>query len=241
MNNLYLDLILKCLINTIYEDPPIQKLNDFKYNEEIRNEGYDFPSLAHTMIGKYRMENIRKLAEQVIKEDINGDFVETGVWRGGACIFMRAILKAYNITNRKVWCVDSFEGLPKPEWPQDKDDKHYIQDHFSVSIEKVKSNFEKYNLLDNQVIFLKGWFKDILPKSPINQISLLRLDGDMFASTMITLQSLYNQVSSGGFVIIDDYKAIRRCGNAVDLFREKERITNPLVKIDKTGYYWRKI
>ena len=103
-----------------------------------REEGYDWPSLAHTMIGVKRLNNLQHCVEEVIKNGVPGDFIETGVWRGGASIFMRSILLAYGVTDRKVWVADSFEGLPEPDaekYPADKGDLHHKQPALAISLE----------------------------------------------------------------------------------------------------------
>ncbi|HDR4948344.1 TPA: TylF/MycF family methyltransferase [Bacillus cereus] len=212
------------------------------FSKEDRKLGEDWPRAAHSMIGRLRMNQLHDAMETIIKENIDGDFIETGVWRGGACIFMRGFLKAYELTNRKVWVADSFEGLPKPDiknYPQDKDDTLYQYDYLRVSLEEVQKNFGKYDLLDHQVQFLKGWFKDTLPSAPIEKIALLRLDGDMYESTMDSLTNLYDRVSPGGFIIIDDY-ALPTCKNAISDFRKKHSIETPFIPIDNLSIYWRK-
>lgn len=241
--SLYLDLIQKCLTNTIYEDIPQDKWSGGKYKSAIRNRGLDWPSEAHTMIGSQRMANLRELTEYVIRQNIPGDMVETGIWRGGACIYMRAILKAYGVTDRVVWCADSFEGLPKPDpdrFPQDAGDIHHTYDPLKVSLEEVKSNFSKYDLLDEQVTFLKGWFKDTLPDAPIKYLSILRLDADMYQSTAEGLTCLYDKVSPGGYIIVDDYGAVQGCRSAVHDFRKERNINDPIQNIDGIGVYWQK-
>jgi Macrocin-O-methyltransferase (TylF) len=110
-----------------------------------------------------------------------------------------------------------------------------------VSLEEVKANFAKYGLLDDRVVFLKGWFKDTLPSAPIERLAVLRLDGDMYESTMVALTSLYDKVSSNGFVIIDDYGCIESCRKAVHDFRESRGISEPILDIDGFGVYWRKV
>lgn len=197
---------------------------------------------AETMIGLKRLDNIQFCIENVIRNNIQGDLIETGVWRGGACIFMRAILAAYGITDKFVFVADSFEGLPKPDeikYPQDKGDKLYLEKFLEISLEEVRNNFRKYDLLDNQVIFLKGWFKDTLPHAPIEKLSVMRLDGDMYQSTIEPLNYLYTKLSNGGYCIIDDY-ALKGCKQAVDDFRRQNNITTPIQHIDWTGVYWKK-
>jgi hypothetical protein len=207
-----------------------------------RIEGRVLPGYADTMIGLKRLDNLQYCIETVLREGVEGDLIETGVWRGGACIFMRAVLAAYGITDRKVFVADSFEGLPKPDerkYPADKGDTHYIHTFLAVSKEVVENNFKKYGLLDDQVVFLKGWFKDTLPNAPIEKLSILRLDGDMYGSTMESLEYLYPKLSKGGFCIIDDY-ALRGCQMAVNDYRVKHRINSEMKEIDWTGRYWRK-
>lgn len=97
------------------------------------------------MIGRKRLANVRRLTESVIGTGVEGDFIETGVWRGGACIMIRAVLDAYCIKDRTVWLADSFEGLPPPDeekYPADKGDKFHTYADLSVSMEQVKRNFE---------------------------------------------------------------------------------------------------
>jgi hypothetical protein len=195
------------------------------------------------MVGLKRLGNIQYCITQVLQKNVRGDFVETGVWRGGSSIFMRAVLKAYGVRDRIVWVADSFEGLPKPDgrYQQDEGDKHWKSNAvLGISLEQVKANFAKYGLLDEQVRFLKGWFKDTLPAAPIDQLAILRLDGDMYSSTMDALQSLYSKLSPGGFLIVDDYGSTPVCRKAVDDFRSQHQITDPIQKIDWTGAFWEK-
>ena len=211
-------------------------------SENQRVEGKIWPGYADTMIGLKRLDNLQHCIETVLREKIEGDLLEAGVWKGGASIFMRAALAVYGVTNRRVFVADSFEGLPEPDdtkYPADQGDKHHKYTPLAISKMEVEDNFRKYGLLDEQVIFLKGWFKDTLPKAPINTLAVLRLDGDMYGSTMETLESLYIKLAKGGFCIIDDY-ALEGCKKAVDEYRKKNNITSELKEIDWTGRYWRK-
>jgi hypothetical protein len=208
-----------------------------------RMEGRIWPRVAHTMIGLKRLDNLEFCIEQVITNGVVGDLIETGVWRGGATIFMRAVLKAYGVTDRSVWVADSFEGLPPPntgKYPYDAGDSLHEARELAVSLEEVKANFERYGLLDDQVRFLKGWFRDTLPAAPIERLAVLRLDGDMYESTMDTLANLYPKLSQGGYVIVDDYGAIPACRQAVDDYRSANAITEEIRDIDWTGIFWQK-
>lgn len=242
LRRLYLDMVQKCIINTIYEDPNRDLWSPHVFNAQHRELGRDWPSKAHSMIGNRRMTNLRQVTEFVIANHIPGDVIETGVWRGGACIMVRAIFKAYGVYDRRVWVADSFCGLPEPnpKYAADANDKHFTFSELVVSLDEVKSNFAKYDLLDEQVMFLKGWFSETLPKAPIQQLAILRLDGDMYESTMDGLVNLYHKVSAGGFVIVDDFGAVKGCQQAILEFRSKNKIEDPVQNIDGLGVFWRK-
>lgn len=265
---LYLDLLKRFLTRYRFPEPyrPIQPyyatkrypLAAFqkvvsKWNLELvervqvfddeRQNGSDWPPNAETMIGLKRLDNLQHCIEDVIRQDIPGDLVETGVWRGGAVIFMRGVLKAYGETGRRVWAADSFAGLPTPnedDYPADAGSVLYRHASLAVSLEDVRANFERYGLLDEQVRFLKGWFRDTLSSAPIERIGVLRLDGDLYESTMDALNALYPKLSSNGYAIIDDYYSNLTCTHAVDDYREAHDISDTLVPIDGDAAYWRK-
>lgn len=221
----------------------IKLVRQAPFNAEARSDGRDWPQLADTMIGLKRLDNLQYCIESVIRDGVPGDLIETGVWRGGATILMRAALKAYCVTDRKVWVADSFKGLPPPDiesYPQDTGDTHHTHDLLRVSVEQVKANFAKYGLLDGQVGFLEGWFKDTLPDAPIEQLAVMRLDGDMYSSTMDALKSLYPKLSVGGYVIIDDYGYWEPCRQAVHDYRAANGIIDPIHAVDWTGVFWRR-
>ena len=213
------------------------------FNKENRIEGKDWPTYADTMIGLKRLDNIEHCINSIIEDNIPGDLIETGVWRGGSTIFMKALLKVNGIDNRVVWVADSFEGLPPPDEKKYKADKGinlHLHEELAVPIESVKNNFKKYDLLDENVKFLKGWFKDTLPSAPIESLSLLRLDGDLYESTMDGLVNLYPKLSKGGFIIVDDWGAVEACKKAVADYRSEHGINEEIKTIDWTGIYWRK-
>ena len=195
------------------------------------------------MIGSKRIDNLQFCVERALADRVAGDLIETGVWRGGSTIFMRAILKAHNVKDRRVWVADSFEGLPPPntkKFPEDEGDELYTKEVLSVSLEEVKKNFRRYGLLDGQVKFLKGWFRDTLPDAPVQKLAVARLDGDMYESTMDALVSLYPKLSPGGFLIIDDYGGIEACRKAVHDYRGEHGIKEEIKRIDWNGVYWRR-
>jgi len=230
---------INSLINTLAKkDLIITGVNEQGVKQ--RETGQGWPINGYTMIGTKRLNNIQFCIESVVKNNVEGDFIETGVWRGGACIFAKALFNILD-KNRTIWVADSFEGLPKPNdqlYPEDKGDDLYSIEQLRVSLEQVQQNFNRFNLLDKNVKFLKGWFKDTLKTAPITKIAIARLDGDMYESTMDSLINLYHKISPGGFVIIDDYGMIEACKKAVHDFRDKNGITEELINIDGSGYYW---
>src|SRR5208337_5230741 len=158
---LYLDLLKRCLTRTLFPDSSIiAGLAPYpaEFDDARRQDGRDWPSEAETMIGMLRLNNIQRCAEDALRSGVPGDFVETGVWRGGAAILMRAILAAYGDRTRQVWVADSFEGLPRPDpglYPADSGDGHWeLSPYLAVPLDEVKRNFARYGLLDDQVRFL---------------------------------------------------------------------------------------
>ncbi|MFV2109689.1 TylF/MycF family methyltransferase [Micromonospora sp. LOL_015] len=214
----------------------------FPFNADERANGRDWPPEAETMIGLRRLDNLEKCVTEVIDDQVPGDLIETGVWRGGACIFMRALLKAYGETDRVVWVADSFRGLPRPdpERLEDVEDALWKEPFLAVPLDRVQANFRRYGLLDDQVRFLPGWFEETLPTAAIDRVAVMRLDGDLYDSTMVALDALYPKLSDGGYVIIDDYHAVRGCRQAVDDFRRAHGINDELHQVDWTCRYWRK-
>jgi O-methyltransferase len=214
------------------------------FDKQKRNLGLDWPAAAETMIGMQRLTSLQHCVEAVLAEEVPGDLVECGVWRGGACILMRAVLAAYGDQNRCVWVADSFAGVPRPDkehYGADENMKlHLVADVLGVSEATVKANFERYGLLDGRVRFLTGWFKDTLHVSPIDSIAVLRLDGDLYESTIQALDALYPRLSVGGFCIVDDYHPIEACRQAVTDYREMKEISAEINEIDGSGVFWRK-
>jgi len=256
--DLYLELLKKCVGNSIYDDDldlmrgtftrdeasgKLVSTQGARVEDHLKFLGLIWPSRAHTMIGVPRLDNLRACAEAALDDGVEGDFIETGVWRGGAVIFMRGILKAYGIDDRVVWVADSFAGLPPGDptrYAKESTVAFHEHGDLAVSLEQVQKNFARYDLLDAQVKFLKGWFRDTLPTAPIRKLALMRLDGDLYESTMDALAALYPKLSPGGFAIIDDYNLIKACNDAVDDFRRERGIAAPISLIEGGGAFWRK-
>ncbi len=248
LRSLYLSLIKRSLTNTLFDSEPDIDDDEFRF-VRARAEHY-VKGAAVSMLPLGRLDNIENCIVDVIHEGVSGDLIETGVWRGGATIFMRAVLKAYDVADRSVWVADSFEGLPAPD-PERFPLEAKVQqgpvikkayDNLAVGLEEVKRNFQAYEMLDHQVHFLKGWFKDTLPSAPIRALSVLRLDGDFYESTWDALVNLYSRLSVGGYVIVDDYgeDSWTYCRKAVDDFRRERDIREPLLRVDSKCFYWKR-
>jgi hypothetical protein len=247
--DLYLSLLKRSLTNTLFATEP-----DANNKDQLRlvmefNQHY-VKSRAISMLPLLRLDNLQACVVDVVARGVPGDLIEAGVWRGGATIFMRGVLKALEVADRNVWVADSFEGLPEPDpekFPlESRTHRGPVMtkafDHFTASLEDVKRNFEAYGLLDDRVKFLKGWFKDTLPAAPITKLAILRVDGDYYESTMDALVNLYPKLSVGGYAVIDDYgeDSWTYCRNAVDEFRTAHNIDDDIIPVDSKCVYWQR-
>jgi O-methyltransferase len=240
----YLDLLELCLCDLIYRSGHRGWGVEHTFDPRLRSDGRDWPQVAHTMIGRERLSHLRRTAERVLDEGVPGDFIEAGVWRGGACILMRGILAVHGVTDRAVHVADSFCGLPPPDagkYPADAGAAFHNYPELAVPRAEVEEAFRRYGLLDDQVRFHEGWFKDTLPCLTNERFALIRLDGDMYESTWTALSELYPRLNSGGFAIIDDYGCFEPCKLAVDRYRAMHDIAAPIEQIDWSGVFWRKV
>ncbi len=213
------------------------------YNS-ARSVGTDWPYLGITMTGEVRLDILKNLLEDIISKKIPGVFLEAGVWRGGTVAYAKAIFIVNGQADRPVISCDSYSGLP-PGNPE-----YYANDlgwdgvpYLSVHDEFVASSLNHYGLLDDKVYFAKGYFNDTMPhlKKQVNTISILRLDGDIYQSTVDVLYHLYDKVSIGGYVIIDDFYGFPARG-AVEDFVSAHSLSKEVVfvKIDQFSIYWEK-
>ena len=204
---------------------------------DLRN----YAEFAHTLIGRARLDHLQHCAETLLREGVEGDFLEAGVWRGGACVLLAGVLAAHD-DPRKIWLADSFRGVPPPRLPEDGgwDMSAAALPVLAVSESEVRSLFERYDLLTDRIRFLNGWFRDTLPAFAAPPIALLRIDADLYESTRDVLVYIYKHVVDGGYVVIDDYGIIEPCRRAVDEFRRQHGIDDELKWIDAHGVYWRR-
>jgi len=174
---------------------------------------------ALSMCGEKTITHLREAMTTIQREQIPGDFLEAGVWRGGLPIIMRAFLEATDDRERKVYLADSFQGLPEDVAdPNDQAANLLLQPLGSLAVDRqqVEAAFDFFGLNDKQVEILEGWFSDTLGSRPDETLALIRLDGDYYESTRDAITALYGKLSVGGYVIIDDYNLPLGCKRAVD-------------------------
>ena len=211
---MFSDLLARGLTGILIKTPgfapgpgPKENLKRIPFNYTRRYNGKDWPEFASTMAGMKRQMNIRDLIVDVEKHDIPGDIVEAGVWRGGSSIMIRGILDYIN-SPRTNWLFDSFSGLPKPTTNHD-DARWARMDYVAVSLQEVKEYFHMANVRMDKVKFVKGFHCDTFPgvrngTIPLGNISILRMDSDMWEASMDILFHVWDRISVGGWVINDD-------------------------------------
>jgi hypothetical protein len=189
-----------------------------------------------------------------VKENIPGDVIETGSWKGGAAFVAMKVLSILDQRQlRRVYVCDSFKGIPSP--PSDR--QYNTEDHnanfpvFSeASSKRLLADAQRLGVTMDPSEVLEGYFNETLPalvaSHPSIQFSVIRLDGDTYFSTMDALCTLYSRLSPGGFVIVDDYIDWAGCREAVDDFRRQQGIRDPIVLVPHRdgeilrGAFWRK-
>ncbi len=245
ISELYLWTLKHSLTGVLLQTPfyrPPKTDNFLPYDKNLRYNGRDWPVWGLTMTGIKRLNALQSLIGQIRNKNVSGDFVECGVWRGGSSIFMRGVLKVFNITDRTVHLVDSFEGLPVASTSEDSDDWSRMS-YLKVSQDVVEDAFARYNLLDEQVQFHQGFFRYSLPKLRKDllienrQISLLRMDGDMYESTMDILFNLADLLAPSACIIVDDW-GIDVCQKAMKDFFATHKLEPKIVSIDGDAVYF---
>jgi hypothetical protein len=195
-----------------------------------------------------RMFALYSATNYVLDNNIPGDFVECGVWRGGSSMMIALVLKQKNITDRKIYLYDTYEGMSEPT-ENDKDMKGQSakvqleateEKENSVwclaDLDDVKNNMKRTSINENQLVYVKGKVEETIPATiPSGNISLLRLDTDWYESTKHELLHLYPKLSQNGVMIIDDYGHWQGCRKAIDDYFTQNNIKNILNRVDYTG------
>jgi O-methyltransferase/8-demethyl-8-(2,3-dimethoxy-alpha-L-rhamnosyl)tetracenomycin-C 4'-O-methyltransferase len=237
-NHLYLDLMKRSLNNYLHlgKDENYDSFSPAQ-GGRYRNGEWVLPrsSQPHTLLFEAQLDLIERAILALTRVGIRGDFLEAGVWRGGAVIYMAAVIEAYGIKNRVVFGADSFNGIPVcndfgkdavNEWP----------DRWVASAYEVRGNIARYGLADDRIALLEGGFDHCLQTPSINTLALIRLDADSYSSTRTALELLYPKLSDGGIVIIDDWH-LPGCRLAVEEFRSSSDIESPIIH-DPGNEYW---
>lgn len=202
-----------------------------------------------TMTSNERLVSLLRSIDYIHQNNIQGDIVECGVWRGGSMVAACSKLLQLGITNKKIWLFDTFEGMPPPSNSDIQFDGSDATQFLSIdeqgqksgaywciaSLEDVQLNIAGTGYPSENVVYIKGKVEDTLPDTSIGKIALLRLDTDWFESTYHELKCLYDQVLPGGIIIIDDYGHWQGAKKAVDTFLQERNIKSLLHRIDYSG------
>lgn len=184
-----------------------------------------------TMLGTDRLRGLYDAVMTAVEIDIPGDIVECGTAFGGSAALMGLTLQEARV-DRRLWVCDTFEGLPAPT-EEDPSEAQQYTGQFKGELAEVKQMFKQLGIKHCQ--FVKGLFQDTLPCLQVKKIAVLHLDGDWYASTKCGLENLYDKVSPGGIIQIDDYGHWAGCRKAVDEFFDNRNIHPTLLSLDYTG------
>lgn len=204
-------------------------------DRQLRSAGLDWPLHGLTMVGLNRLDDLQACVESVVREGVEGHLIEAGAWRGGASILMRATLDSLGAPDRTVHVADSFQGFAEELGDLD------TVDFLAVPLDEVRESFARLGL-EEGVRFVPGFFQHTLPTLAGTPWALIRLDGDTYEATRAALEALYPSLAVGGHLIVDDYGAIAEseCRRAVDEFRARHGIDDPLEQVDWTCVRWRR-
>jgi hypothetical protein len=203
----------------------------------------------YTMTSIERLYALYTSVNYILYNKIPGSFVECGVWRGGSSMLIAKMLYNRNITDRKLYLFDTFEGMSSPS----KNDKDFLGTEASLLLKKnilnkknsvwcladltdVQTNMRLTNFPDEKIIYIKGKVENTIPTTLLNEhISLLRLDTDWYESTKHELIHLFPKLENNGVLIIDDYGHWEGCRKAVDEYIRDNKINILLNRIDYTA------
>ena len=263
IEQLYLDTLEMAVTGSLYDEagechPDRKATNPIAHSSCIVTEpsnlvgphniyrraiGLDWPTVGHTMIGHVRIRNFRYAIDQVVKDNVPGDVAELGVWRGGAIIYAKGVLRVLGQeASRRVHVFDAFGKIPKTGRGYSAGADSYL----SVPFKRVRRTFQNYGLLDEHVTFHQGLFEQTVPafrraKSGLLQIAVLRIDGNFYSSYQTVLYNMYEFVPVGGFLIFDDVgvgdHGVMRCWKD---FKREQRIPDELIYVTKEAAYFRK-
>lgn len=234
----YIDLLKRSITNFLYlggdaEFDSFRCVNHYDLDRGCWN--IDPLARPTTLLRKGQLDLIERAIVTVQKHQVPGDFIEAGIWRGGAIILMRALLDAYGMKDRKIFAADSFEGIPVNKRSAD-DPVDQWADRWAASLDEVQANIARFGLLDDKIEFVVGFFEDSLTQLSEERFAVIRLDSDSYESVETSLVHLYPLLSKTGVTIIDDWH-LPGCRAAVLDYRAKHGINDPIMEYDANAYW----
>ena len=232
------------------------QLQEAKHHLNVGTKDFDadfFPLYERctpfTMTSPERLYGLYKATRFVVEAGIPGDIVECGVWKGGSMMMIALTLLSLDVRDRRLVLFDTYEGLPKPDpekdiniWGGSAHDgwaQHRISDESSTwarsPLEEVKANMASTGYSEDQLTYVVGMVEQTIPEQAPDQIALLRLDTDWYASTKHEMVELYPRLSPGGVLIIDDYGHFAGARQAVDEYLSESGTTLLLNRLDYSG------
>jgi O-methyltransferase len=201
----------------------------------------------YTMVPDASLELLYHQVQELVAEGIRGDLMECGVWRGGASFLMARALQYVNETTRRIWMLDSFQGLGAPApidgpaanaWSRDVESPQYL-DNCRAEMAEVWAAARALRV-ESFLEVRPGWFSDSMPsvKAEGPSLALLRIDCDWYDPVLYCLQQLYDSVSEGGLIVLDDYFAWDGCAVAVHEFLGERQLSHRLETSRDRGVAW---
>jgi len=189
---------------------------------------------AYTMCDVQAQNSLIKVAETIKAKQIPGDVVECGVCNGGTAAIMGAVLTE---TDRKMWLYDSFQGMPATDKVDGEDAKQWIG-KCKASAATVREALAKVSFPQDRAHIHEGWFQDTFKEPLPAKIAILHIDADWYASVQICLETFYDRVSDGGYIVLDDFGYWEGCREAFYDFCKKRDIKPLLERAGRQQAYW---
>ena len=242
--------VIKNILKSLGYEIKKFKKNDYPIDIPIEIRKLYEEIEPYTVTTIERVTALVQSVKYIVDNELEGDFVECGVWKGGSCMIMAGELLKKGDSTRQIWMYDTFEGMSEPT---DDDEEietgikgadllsgiHKTNDKYNMwaysPIDEVKDNMQKTNYPSDKIKYVKGKVEDTLTKILPDKIALLRLDTDWYESTKIELEKLYPLLVKGGVMIVDDYGHFAGSKKAVDEYFKSLGHGPLLNRIDYSG------
>jgi O-methyltransferase len=199
---------------------------------------------TYTMVTSKNLISLYNIVQKADALDLPGDIVECGVWNGGSSALMGVAHRDGKTPKpaRAMWLFDSFQGLPPPSAKDGAaEQKHYFEGLNKGAMDNVQKIFRRLHVALDNVHIVPGWFNQTLPNALINNIAVLHIDADWYDSVKIVLDTLYDRVVPGGFIILDDYGYWEGCERALNDYFVEHAIKNVVIqRADHIGAFFQK-